>query len=194
MLTPELVSDPKVLAALAHKGLPVPHRVRLKEDEARLTNEQRVIVGTARLLMGIQFWRDEDFDAAAALLAKVEPRAGEPRFLLALAQGLRRGPDDVAKLMLQNEGFGSGFGDVRALDVVASEQASEAIGARAAYDAAVIRQIAAPRDAKAEYWEALAKRYEKAESMLGDPTAKLEAHQRAKAAHATAAVLAKSER
>ncbi len=194
LLPAEAASDPGVLKSLVHVGVPLPHRAALKESEATLSNEARALYARARLTMGIRYWRAVDFDAAASLLSKIpkDKLTKEDRLNLALAIALRRGPEDVAALMLKNEGFSPEFADVRALDVVAQEDGASPLGGMAAFDAGVLRTIAAPRDAEPKYWEGLADRFAKASSLLTDPKAKKEADERSKAAAAAAKAIAKS--
>ncbi|MBL9024927.1 MAG: hypothetical protein JNL21_22205 [Myxococcales bacterium] len=194
VLAPEAAKDPAVLRSLAQKGIPLPQRAALKEAEATLADEARSVYARARLAMGIRYWRAVDFDAAASLLSKTpkDKLSKDDRFVLALAIALRNGPEDVAALMLKNEGFSPGFADVRALDVVATEDAASPIGGLAAFDAGVLKTIAAPRDAEPKYWEGLAARFEKATGMLADPKQKKEADERSKAAAAAAKAIAKA--
>jgi hypothetical protein len=194
VLPPEAASDLGVLKSLAHTGVPLPHRAALKEGESALSNEVRALYARARLAMGMRYWRAVDFDTAASLLAKIpkDKLTKEDRLALALAIALRRGPEDVAALMLKNEGFSLEFGDVRALDVVAQEDGSSPLGGMAAFDAGVLRTIAAPRDAEPKYWEGLADRFAKASTLLTDPKAKKEADERSKAAAAAAKAIARS--
>lgn len=194
VLSPDAAKNPAVMRSFLHTGVPLQHRAALKEAEASLSDELRAVYARARLAMGIRYWRAVDFDAAAALLAKTpkDKLSKEDRFAFALALALRRGPEDVAALMLKNEGLPAEFADVRALDIVAKEDAAAPVGGMAAFDAGVLRTIAAPRDAEPKYWEGLADRFAKASEMLSDPKAKKEADERAKAAAAAAKAIAKS--
>jgi hypothetical protein len=194
LLTPDAAKEPGVLRSMVHAGVPLTHRAALKEMDASLSDEARASYARARFAMGIRYWRAVDFDAAAALLAKVpkDKLKKDDRLIFALSIALRRGPEDVAALMLKNEGFSPEFGDVRALDVVTAEDASAPTGGMAAFDAGVIRTIAAPRDAEPKYWEGLAERFAKASELLTDPAAKKEADERAKAAAAAAKAIARS--
>ena len=193
LLPPEAATDAATLRSMIHTGIPIPQRAAMKEADASLSNEVRSIYARGRLAMGIRYWRAVDFDAAASQLAKVpkDKLSAEDRLVFALSIALRRGPEDVAALMLKNEGFSPEFGDVRALDVVAGEGAAPGAG-MAAFDAGVLRTIAAPRDADPKYWENLAERFAKASELLSDPAAKKEAAERSKAAAAAAKAIART--
>ena len=171
LLDPEVATQPSVLRAFLARGVPVTHRALLKEKDGTLTDEARSAYARARLLLGIRYWRAEDFDAAAVQLSKI-PRAKlapEDKLLFAIALGLRNGPDDVAALM-QKEGFLSvGFGRTAALDVVGGDSQASSTQGLGAYDAAVITQIALPRGSEPSAWAALAKRYDDAAPLLDDP-------------------------
>lgn len=193
-LDAELGTDPGVLRSLASKGVPVPMRVVLKDKDAGLGEESRAAYARARLAMGIAYWRAEDFDAAAQLLSKIpkDKLAADDRLAMAIALALRNGPDDVAALMQKAGTLSPAFGKPRALDVIAAE-AGPTQGI-AAYDAAVIAQIAMPRGSEPADWLALAKRYDAAAPLLEDQKTRLEAQQRARAAEATAkAITPKTE-
>jgi hypothetical protein len=193
LLSPTDSLAPPVLAALADRGVPLPVRVALEEGDASLSDEVRRIAAHARLRLGLRTWRADDFDAAAFQFARL-PRAAQTdadRLAFALAIALRFGPDDAAALMVKNDGFAPAFADVAALDAVAHELATSPFGGMAAFDAAVLRQIAAPRDAKPAYWEALAERYTAAEPRLPTPALQREASERARAADALSKAIAK---
>lgn len=194
LLDPNSAKDPKMLRSLLHRGVPMPMRVALKEGEASLSDEARLLYGRARLEMGARYWRIVDFDAAVGLFSKVDKAKLDDRskLVFATALALRNGPEDVAVLMLKNEGFSPKFGDVRALDTLAKGSSDQAVPGTASFDAAVIRQIAAPRDADAAYWEKLAERYRDAASKVTDQNVKYEADERAKAAAQTAKIKSSS--
>jgi hypothetical protein len=190
ILDPAVATDPKVLRAFAQRGVPVPMRVALKEKEAGLGEEARAAYARARLAMGIAYWRAEDFDAVAALLSKIpkDKLAADDRLVFATALALRGGPDDLAALMQKAGTLGPSFGKPRALDVIAAD-AGPTQGL-AAYDAAVVTQVAMSRGAEPAEWSALAKRYDAAAPLLEDQKTRLEAQQRARAAEATAKAIA----
>lgn len=190
VLEPTVATDPKVLRAFMEKGLPVPHRVFLKSQP--LTEEARGMYAAGRLMMGLRYWRRADFDEAAKLLRDV-PAAPKPngrdRTILALALALRGGPEDGADLMRGDGVIPKTFGDVRALDVVARDASDGGLQGPAAFDAAVISQIALGRGAKPEDWKKLAARYDEAATLLMDNAERIESQERARAAEATAKAL-----
>lgn len=189
LFDPSLAENPAVLAAVSRRGLPLSFRSALKEADARLTPELRSIHARARLALAAQYWRAVDVDAAISAFAKIpkDKLTSADKLAFALALGLRSGPEDVAAMMLKNDPFSPKFAFVGALDAVAKETADER--GFAAYDAAVLRQIAAPRDADAKYWGALEQRYREAAKLLTDPRLKAESEARAHAAQATQKVL-----
>lgn len=191
LLDPGVAKDPKVLASLLHRGIPMPMRAALKEGEATLSKEAKALYARGRFELGIRYWRTVDFDTTVALLSKI-PRAElaeADRLLLASAIALRNGPEDIAVLMLKNDAFHPRFADVRALDAFVKSSSDKALVGVAAFDAAVLRQIATPRDADGAYWEGLAERYRQASGLLVDESVRHESDERAKAAVQTAKVL-----
>jgi len=192
LLDPATMADARTIDTLAPRGLPVALRVRLKETDEKLTDDVRLAYGRARLDLGIQYWRADDFDAAAYQFSKVDPSklAPEDRLAFAIAIALRGGPEDATALMLKNEALSPNFADVRALDVVTKENKASPVGAMASFDSAVVKQLAAPRfsdgPTTSKYWDDVASRYEAASTMATDPHLKLKADDLSKAAAATA--------
>lgn len=191
LLDPSSALDATTLAAFSQRGVPTPMRAALKEADASLSAETRLAYARFKLTMGLRYWRAVDFDAAVTHASKLsaEAKGADGSFYHALALALRKGPVDVASLMLQLDSFGPKFGDVRALDWIRDEKSSTPEAGQAAFDAAVIRQIATPRDADAAYWTALGVRYREAAKLLPEGQ-RGEAQERAKSADATAKVLA----
>lgn len=191
LLDAKSASDPKMLRSLLHRGVPMPMRVALKEAEASLSDEARGLYARARLEMGIRYWRAVDFDTAVALGAKTPKDKLDPttKLVLATAIALRGGPEDVSTLMRKSDGFSPKFADVRALDEVTKTTSEPGLAGFAAFDAAVLKQVGAPRDADAKYWEALAERYKDASAKLENDNIKHEADERLKAAVQTAKIL-----
>lgn len=191
LLPPESAKEVGVLRSLLHRGVPMPMRAALKEADAGLSDEVRALYGRARLEMAIRYWRVVDVDAAVGQFAKMDraKMKESDRLLFALAIALRNGPEDVAMLMLKNQAFGLQFGDVRALDAVTKSATDKGIAGLSAFDAGVLRQIGAPRDADAAYWQGLEQRYKDAAAMLTDSKLRFEADERAKAASAQTKIL-----
>lgn len=184
------VSDAGLLRSLLRRGIPTPMRAALKEADATLTDEVRALYARGRLEMGFRYWRAVDFDTSVALFSKVSKSGLSPtdRLVFAVAIATRNGPEDVAVMMFKGAEFSPKFGDVRALDRVVAEATDPGVAGLAAYDAAVIRQIGAPFDADAAFWEALEQRYRNASSKLTDQKTRYEADERAKAAAAFAKI------
>ena len=191
VLDPKSATDPKMLRSLLHKGVSMPMRALLKEAEGTLSDEARALYARARVEMGVRYWRTVDFDTAVSLLSKIpkDKLDATAKVVLAAAIALRSGPEDVSILMRKEGGFSPQFADVRALDEVAKTATEPGHAGLAAFDAAVLRQIAAPRDADAKYWEGLAERYKDAAAKLAEGPVKHEADERVKAAVQTAKIL-----
>ena len=177
------------LRALLSRGMPIAHRHALRDasppaDVARLA-------AFARIALGQTYWSAFDFDHAAQSLAAI-PGGGlgdDGALLLALAIALRGGPTDAAAMMRDAPVLITGMGRVAALDALASAEPRGQYAGQAAFDAAVILQIAAPEGATAKYWSDLARRYEVAARLLGDKALAREAKERGDAAAAIAAAV-----
>jgi hypothetical protein len=107
----------------------------------------------ARLEMAKLYWRAVDVDEAIAA-AKAAGSSPEAQLYLALALALRGGPEDAAHMMRSPPLEGLGLGNVTALDAIA--QSSGPYTAMAAFDAAAIKRVAAPRRPSADYWRDVA--------------------------------------
>jgi len=190
VLDPKLASDVGVLRAFARRGVPLPFRSALKENEATLSEDVVASYARARLELGRRYWRAVDVDSSIGLYAKIPAAklSEADRLGFALALALRNGPEDVAMLMKSNDAMGPKFANVAALDVIAKDAAAKDSNGIASFDAAVLRQIAVPHDAAEAYWEGLAARYKGAVASLADGKLKDEAARRAEAATATAKV------
>ncbi|WP_437992826.1 hypothetical protein [Sorangium sp. So ce145] len=182
LIAPEAAARPELLRVLLDRGVPLQHRAALRA--AQLSPESRLLYARARLELGRLYWRAVDFDQATALLAawpKDTPRPAEATALLAVALGLRNGPEDAALMMRRAPLAGLGLGDLAALDWVARAKPASAYAGIAAYDAALIKQIAAPQGAEASYWSDVAARFREAQALLTGPLSK-SAEERARAA------------
>lgn len=190
VLDPQLALTPGGLRALMERGLSVPHRVALKAA-GELHPDVRVLYAKARLALGQKYWRRVDIEHAASLLLGVtKPRAPDVDLLLALALGLRGGPEDAAQMMRRAPLTGLGMGNTRALDS-AARSLPAAHRAAASFDAALILQVAAPQNAGAEYWQGVAARFRRAAELAREPAAKAAAEERARAAEQTAEAIGK---
>lgn len=186
LLPPDAATRPGTLRAMLERGVPLPHRAALKQAE--LSPQVRVLYARARLDLGRLYWRAVDFDQVVALLHPwphgVE-RPQEGTLLLALGLGLRNGPENAAMMMLRAPLTALGLGDVTALDWVARSKPASPHAGVAAFDAAMIKQLAAPQGADAAYWRDVAARYREAKALLSGAEAQA-AEERARAAEETA--------
>jgi hypothetical protein len=176
---------PAVLRAMIEQGISVPHRIALKTID--ITPEMRHVYAHARLELGRRYWRSFDFDQAivhAQAWPKDRPRPDELTLILALAIALRKGPEDAGAMIREAPRAALGLGNVAALDAVAAEKGRFA--GVAAFDAAVVRQIATPANASADAWRDVARRFRVAEGLLQDPAQRGVAADRARAAEETA--------
>lgn len=189
VLAPELALDDGVLRNLIDRGLPLPHRGHLKENVKKLSPIGLGFLARGRVGLGIRTWHAVDFDEAIAALKLIPETDARPehRVLLALALALRNGPDDLVELMKSAGAPPRRFGEVRALDVVATEAGS--LSHHAAFDAALIRELAAPQMAPGAYFRDVAERWRRAARIAKDDKAKSIAEDRAKAMDALAAEL-----
>jgi hypothetical protein len=189
VLAPESALDEAMLRALIERGVPLPVRATLKEKMATLSPAVHSLAARARVGLGIRTWRATDFDEAIAHLQAISEadRRPEHRMLLALCLAMRRGPEDTVELMKAGGATPTKFGDDRALDVVANESGS--LSGLAAFDAALVRELAAPRGAPAAYFLDVASRWRKAARLARDASAKTMAEDRASAMEALASEL-----
>ncbi|WP_437816256.1 hypothetical protein [Sorangium sp. So ce1078] len=182
LIPSEMAARPELLRILLGRGVPLQHRAALRA--AQLSPEARLLYARARLELGRLYWRAVDFDQATALLSawpEGTPRPPEATMLLALALGLRNGPEDAALMMRRAPLTGLGLGDLAALDWVARAKPASLYAGIAAYDAALIKQLAAPQGADPSYWTDVAARFREAQALLTGPQAKA-AEERARAA------------
>jgi hypothetical protein len=126
-----------------------------------------------------------DVDEAASAAKSAGGGSGasaDADFLLALALALRGGPEDAAKMILTPAPEGLGIGDVRALDAIVQRKSQHA--GIAAFDAAWIKRVSAPRSPSVEHWRDVAIRFRGAAELLTDPQAKARAMDAAREADA----------
>jgi hypothetical protein len=188
LLDAEAASRAGTLRQLLDKGVPLPQRTALLKAE--LTPETRALYARAHLELGRLYWRAVDFDQAAALAASVRGARGaapsdEDTFTLALALALRNGPDDAADMM-RKAPRALPAAQSAALDAIAAESPRSPYAGLAAFDAALLHQLASPEGAGAPYWNDVAQRFHAAAGLLADPAQRAVAEDRAKAAEAVA--------
>jgi hypothetical protein len=191
VVPPKSALRPGTLRALLDRGLPPAARLELREAPT-LPNDVRLLFARARLDLGRLYWRAYDFDRAAALASDMTGEGGRPpeaTLLLAVAAALRGGPEDVAQVMRRAPLEALGLGKVTALDAIAGATPPGPFAGMAAFDAAYVRELAAPQGADAAYFRDVSARFRKAAELVADPKAKAVAEDRAKAAEATAAAI-----
>ncbi|APR80956.1 Hypothetical protein A7982_06303 [Minicystis rosea] len=189
LLEEQAAAKPGILRMLLQKGLPLPQRMALRS--ATLTPEASALYARGRLDLGRAYWRGVDFDLAATLASasRTAVPSEETTFLLALALALRSGPEDAADMMRKTP-RALGSAQTAALDVVAHQSPAGRLAGAAAFDAAVVHQLAAPEGADAAYWHDVAERYKAAAALLTDAAQRAVADDRAKAAEALAKAVA----
>ncbi|MEZ4444341.1 MAG: hypothetical protein R3B72_35030 [Polyangiaceae bacterium] len=184
----EAARDDALLRQLVEKGLSLPHRIALANGVESPT--ARGLVARARLELGQNYWRAVDFDEALRPLVDwptSTPMPEDVRLIFALGIALRGGPQNAAEMMEKAPIKALGIGRVEALDALADE--GGALSGHAAFDAALIAQLAAPRDATADYWHKIAARYRVAADKLVDLPLKRDAEARASEADQVAAAI-----
>jgi hypothetical protein len=190
LLDPAAASRAGTMRMLLDRGVPLGARNALKT--ATLTVDARALVARARLELGRLYWRAVDFDQAAQLIASWPAGTARPddaTLTLALALALRNGPEDAADMMRKAPLQLTSIGKIKGLDYVAQQTPTGQDAAFAAFDAALIHQLAAPEGSGAAYWKEVADRFHRAASLLSDPARKADAEERAKSANELAAAI-----
>lgn len=180
--------DAPLLRALLERGLPRSLGARL--DPSKLDDAQRDLFTRALIERGRRYFRAEDFALAARLSGGDKP-SPERALYHALATSLQNGPRDASELILRGPQLPSGAVQVAELDRLASEKNNPS-APLAAFDAAYLLALNPPQN-DAQFWEALAKRYETAARMLKDPAQKRLAHEGGAGARDTARALSNSQ-
>lgn len=177
--SPAFVGSTQVSLALtlaySQQGMPVSVRRAVEaSDDARA----QLALAHALFESGRTFFRAEDFQAASALLGPLldEPTplsADEKQratLVRALCVALMAGPRDATEVIARGPRFADSLGNLAILDGLAL-QANE-VGARAAFNAAYLRELVAPSGAP-DYWKDLAIRYQGASHALRGDEKKL---------------------
>ncbi|MFC1641508.1 hypothetical protein ACFL5O_02290, partial [Myxococcota bacterium] len=184
MLRPSNPADPALLRALLERGLPVTLMQTL--DRAHLTAEARLLYARGMFELGRTYWRAADFGRARVAAQHLRNPSGPGRLLTALSLALEHGPKDAATMMLQGP-MPQGIGNVSELDALAGSK--DGASGWAAFNAAMIRELAPPTERNPAFFEDLAVRYNKAAQLLPARAAQALARDRARGALATAAAL-----
>jgi len=180
-----------LLRMLIENGISLPHRIALASHE--LSAAERLLYARARFELGQNYWRAVDIDETVALLSQWpadEPLPQQGRLLLGLGLALRGGPANAAEMMERVTLSGLGIGRTSALDNLVAEAGPYA--GKAAFDSALIAQLAAPAGAGADYWRDVAERFRRAAAAMADAHDKREAETRAREADETASAIAAS--
>jgi hypothetical protein len=189
LLDERAATRPGTLRMLLEKGLPLPQRMALRGIV--LPPEVSTLYARARLELGRVYWRGVDFDQAASLAsgARAAAPSDDASFVLALALALRNGPDDAADMMRKAPHTFTAI-ETRALDVLAQQTPPGRLAGLSSFDAAMVRQLAAPENAGADYWNDVARRYHTAAGLLTEPAQRAAAEERAKVSEALARAVA----
>lgn len=121
----------------------------------------RSALAQARVALAAKYWRSSFADAAIPVLAAEKGN----RTTLALALALHSGPDDANALVAGSAQQKLRPFDTRALDALAAS-ADRPVAAASAYNAGVFARAVIPADADAAYFEAVAKRFHRAEELF----------------------------
>lgn len=179
--------DATMLRMLVNKGLSLPHRIALASDPPPKT---RSLLARARFELGQNYWRAVDFDEALAALGSPKGLTPEDELLFALGLGVQGGPENAAEMMEKAPIKQLGIGDVAALDAIAA--AGGELAGHAAFDAALLAELAAPKGADEAYWRGVAERYRKAAGVIVDLPTKKDADKRASEADDVADAIAEA--
>jgi len=188
LLDPKAATRAGTLRALLQRGLPPTLHGALKDAGA--SAEVRALHARAHMDLGRLYWTAGDIDQTIALLSAPGSEAQMPddlRLILATAIALGNGPEDAAAMMLKAPLQEIGVGPVAALDGIVKGGGSTA--GMAAFNAALVLQLAAPQGAKAPYWKDIAARFKDAASKLPAGPSRAAAEERARSADAVAAAI-----
>jgi hypothetical protein len=189
IFAPDVAADEAMLRQLIENGVSLPHRIAL--GRVKLSPAARLYYARARFELGQNYWRSVDFDEATRLLVEWPDdakRSDEARLLLGLGIAMQGGPKNAADMMERAPLQQLGIGAVAALDALSAE--GGALRGLAAFDAALLAQLAAPAEADADYWRKVSERYRSAAAVLADVPHKRDAETRATEADAVAKAIA----
>jgi hypothetical protein len=182
LLVPKLDAlQPSVLRALLERGLPAQTRAAL--DAGKLAPETERLYARALFELGRTYWRAVDFSRARELAARQQRVAADMPLVAALSEILGRGPKNAAEMILSGPHLPSALAEVTPLDNVGKD--SRSLAGYAAFDAALLQELARPAGANAAYFEEIARRYAQAAKQL-PPEHRARAADRARAARDTA--------
>src|SRR5450432_133652 len=182
-LLTEATPDAALLRALLERGLPPALAQRL--DPEHMGDPAKDLLVRALLERGRRYFRAEDFQASARFSANPKP-SPERALYHALASSLQNGPRDASDLLLRGAVLPSSTAEVEGLDHLAAEASPSA--PLAAFDAAYLLGLVPPQN-DPNFWDDLAKRFEKAARGLRLSAQKKLAHDLGSAAKDTAKAL-----
>jgi hypothetical protein len=186
--TASLGEDAGYLGVAFLQGFPSVARASSIAGGEKLKPGAKVAHAVGRTRLGLLYWRGLEFDRVIALTAGATKEEPEMRFVLALALAMRNGPSDAVEMMSASSPHALNVGKTEALDVVAKEKGPYA--GMAAFDAALLREITPPQEARPDYFRDVAARYRNAEALLTDGDQKARAAERADHAEKLAAAAA----
>lgn len=157
-----------------------------KEPDARAPLGERLRAAERHLARGTTFWRAVDYDRVLVLVGPDMATDDTARLYGALALALRQGPVDANHFMNAAAPSDLNLTHTDALDQLSHEKRSTS--GMAAFDAAVLREIAPPPNAQREHFTDVGKRFDYAAQLLeGAPQSA--ARTRAEGARALAAAI-----
>lgn len=157
-----------------------------KDPDASAPLAIRIKAAERHLLRGATFWRAVDYDRVLALVGADAAKDDKARLYSAIALAMRQGPADAYHFMNAATPADLNLLHTEALDMMAKEQRPNA--GMAAFDAALLREIAPPVTGQREHFTDVAKRYEDAAKLL-DGGRQSAAKSRAEGARALAAAI-----
>ncbi len=184
-----VMEDPDLACAFS-RGISQSTRAHFaKAPPDKIKPELRAAYARARFQMGQVYWRKVDFVEAA--YAAKQGSTPEDRLILALSLALAQGPNGAADMMRAPSAFALDLRHTEALDALAAEGGP--LAGWAAFDAAHLRSLSPPDGAEAvPYFQEVAARFRKAESLLAEPVRQKVATKRAEEIDAVLAVMAQA--
>lgn len=176
-------ADAEVLAGFAKRGVPMQHR-KAHQEGVKLDAAAGNALARARFAMGQRYWRTVDFDQTLRLLGQAKDPP-EHTLLFGLSSALRKAPDGAGAVVIR--GLDAPL-DTAALEAIAKENGSTALGAAALFDLARLKEIEPPHVDGSKHYRTIAALYRDAAKL--DPALAPEANKRAENAELIAKDLA----
>lgn len=192
LISPNEAKDPNMLLQMTEQGVPSPHRQALTQPDRQ---ELKALMARARLKAYTLYWRGVDADQTISLMKSGDSLTAEMKLMFATAIALRSGPDGATDLLLRP--FSSlDFGKLVALDSLVTEWGKSANAGLAAYNSALIGELATREPKRADQpsaWQLVAKKWRAAAQLLTDAKLKSLALTRASEADDVALFLTQSK-